>query len=212
MSLAMLQIPLALVARGSVPSTQAAATAVSRRMFVQGAGLLAMTPGPLWAADVSIGSAGISAYEKLQLDNAISELSEAIELAKSKDSQLKPSLDSYLEVAKVVAASQTAKVSAPAVTAAGAELKRVVETSGREGYVAEAASIDKRGEALVAASKKADPGPAAVVATKLVVELTDLAYEWSATEKPLAEIVVDQRAKKDTVADEDISKTMKRQL
>ena len=53
---------------------------------------------------------------------------------------------------------------------------------------------------------------AAVVATKLVVELTDLAYEWTATEKPLAEIVVDQRAKKDTVADEDINKTMKRQL
>ena len=171
-----------------------------------------MVPGHVWAADVSMGSKGISAYEKLQLDKAIGELNEAIELAK--DSQLKPSFDSYIAVAKSISDSQIDKVSASTVTAAGAELKRVVATSGQESYVAEAASIDKRGQALLAACKKSDPGPAAVVTTKLVGELTDLAYEWTATQKPLAEITSGAPSSRPTftVPDEDINKTMKRQL
>ena len=213
MSLAIFQIPLALLIGGwRAPSPGSQQTLrINRRALVQGAGL-ALVPGKVWAADVSMGSKGISAYEKMQLDKAIGELNESIELAK--DSQLKPSFDSYIAVAKAVSDSQTNKVAASAVTAAGAELKRVVATSGKEGYVAEAESIDKRGQALLAACKKSDPGPAAVVMTKLVGELTDLAYEWSATEKPLAEIVSGAPSLKPsyTVPDEDISRTMKRQL
>jgi len=214
--LAILETPLALLFGGwSAPSPSThPPLRINRRTLVQGAGL-AIIPGQVWAADISMGSSGISAYEKLQLDKAIGELNEAIELAKEKDSQLKASMDSYVAVAKVVATSQTDKVSASTVTAAGAELKRVVEASGQEGYVAEAASIDKRGQTLLAACKKSDPGPAAVATTKLVVELTDLAYEWTATQKPLAEIASgapSTRPKNGFVQDEDISKTMKRQL
>ena len=213
MSLAIFQIPLALLVggwRAPSPGTQQTLR-INRRALVQGAGL-AMVPGEVWAADVALGSKGISAYEKMQLDKAIGELNEANELGKA--SQLKPSFDSYIAVAKAVSDSQTNKVSASAVTAAGAELKRVVATSGQEGYVAEAESIDTRGQALLAACKKSDPGPAAVVMTKLVGELTDLAYEWSATEKPLEEIVSGAPPSRPsyTVQDEDISKTMKRQL
>ena len=214
MSFAILQIPLALLVggwRAPSPSTQHPLRSINRRSLIQGAGL-AMVPGQVWAADVSMGSKGISAYEKLQLDKAIGELNEAIELAK--DSQLKPSFDSYIAVAKSISDSQIDKVSASTVTAAGAELKRVVATSGQEGYVAEAASIDKKGQALLAACKKSDPGPAAVVTTKLVGELTDLAYEWTATQKPLAEITSGAPSSRPTftVQDEDINKTMKRQL
>ena len=213
MSLAVLQIPLALLVggwRAPSPSTQHPLR-ISRKALVPGAGL-ALVPGQVWAADVSMGSKGISAYEKLQLDKAVSELNEAIELAK--DSQLKPSFDSYIAVARAVSDSQTSKVSASTVTAAGAELKRIVATSGQAGYVAESESIDKRGQALLAACKKSDPGPAAVVTTKLLGELTDLAYEWTATEKPLAEITSGAPSSRPTyiVPDEDISKTMKRQL
>eukprot|EP00964_Phaeocystis_antarctica_P056520 scaffold33334_cov86-Phaeocystis_antarctica.AAC.1 len=217
MSLAILHIPLALLVGGGrapSPSTQPSLR-INRRALVQGAGLAAMVPGQVWAADVSMGSKGISAYEKLQLDKAIGELNEAIEAAK--DSQLKPSFDSYIAVAKVVSDSsetKTLSVSASAVTAAGAELKRVVATSGQDGYVAEAASIDKKGQALLAACKKSDPGPAAVVTTKLVGELTDLAYEWTATQKPLAELNIGIQSSRPTftVEDGDINKTMKRQL
>jgi hypothetical protein len=88
MSLAVLQIPLALLVggwRAPSPSTQHPLR-ISRKALVQGAGL-ALVPGQVWAADVSMGSKGISAYEKLQLDKAVSELNEAIELAK--DSQLR---------------------------------------------------------------------------------------------------------------------------
>ena len=78
----------------------------------------------------------------------------------------------------------------------------------------EAQSIERRGRALLTARAKKDDGAAAVAATKLATEMTDLAYEWTATEKPLAEITDGTPAlkPKSYVPDSEISKTMKRQL
>ena len=116
---------------------------------------------------------------------------------------------------QLISASQPDKVSAPKLQAASSDLTRVVAATGRESYQTEAASIEKRTRTLMASCAKKDVGAAAVTSTKLAVELTDLAYEWAATEKPLAEITggaPPTKPKDGYVSDEQISKTMKRQL
>ena len=165
------------------------------------------------AADVSLGSSGISSYEKLQLTRAIDELVEATNAAKA--TPLNGKLDAYIEATRLVSAESLDKISTPALEAAIVELKQLAAATGRDVYEAEAASIDKRGRALIAACAMRNAGPAAVAATKLAAEVTDLAYEFAATEKPLQAIqdgAPSTKPKSGYVSDEDISKTMKRQL
>jgi len=182
-----------------------------RRSVALGAASL-IAPPAVRAADVSLGSDGLSSFEALKLREALKELSEAMEVAKA--TALKPIGDSYLGVFQEVLESQIQAISTSKIQSTGDELLRVAASSGKESYGMEARSIEKSGNALVAACAKKDVGAAAKTATKLATEMTDLAYEWTATEKPLAEITGGTPALKPNayVPDSEISKTMKRQL
>jgi hypothetical protein len=141
-------------------------------------------------SDVSLGSKGISAYEKLKLDTANKELAEAISASPS--SALKPSLDTYAAALSLIANSEATKDTASKLDAASSLLKESTTESGTEALLAQAESIEKRTRSTVAACGKDDVGEAAVAAAELADELTDLAYSWSAAIRPLQEVTSGQ--------------------
>ena len=147
-------------------------------------------PAAAVAADVSLGSTGISSYEKLKLDTANTELAEAI--VNSKDSVLKPGLDAYADALKSIAETQSATKDTASKLDAASSLLQTSATSGTEALVAQAASIEKLSRSTVGLCGKPDVGPAAVAATKLADELIDLSYAWTAAVRPLQEVTIGQ--------------------
>lgn len=163
----------------------------TRRSVLHGAVATFALPLAANAADVTLGSAGISSYEKLKLDTATSELAEAI--VASKSSVLKPSLDAYAEALKLISESSATKDTAAKLDAASALLQQSA-TGGteKESLLARAAEIEKLSRSTAAACGKPDVGPAAVAASKLADELTDFAYGWTAAVRPLQEVTIGQ--------------------
>ena len=161
----------------------------TRRNMLHGAVAAFALPTAALAADVSLGSSGISAYEKMKLDTANQELAEAI--GASQSSALKPSLEAYATALKKIANSEATKDTASQLDAASALLQESAN-SGTEALREQASSVEKRSRSTVAACGKSDVGPAAVAATKLADELTDLAYSWAAAVRPLQDVSIGQ--------------------
>ena len=165
----------------------------SRRSVLQHGAVVASfaLPAAAVAADVTLGSSGISSYEKLKLDTANNDLAEAV--TASTTSALKQGLEAYAAALKLIANSEATKDTAKKLDAAG-ELLQKSATSGTadEGLLGQAAAIEKQTRATVAACEKKDIGPAAVSAAKLADGLTDLAYTWTAQVRPLAEVTIEQ--------------------
>jgi hypothetical protein len=161
---------------------------VTRRCVLHGTVASFAMPAAVHAADVSLGSNGISSYEKLKLDTANGELAEAI--IASKSSALKSSLEAYAAALNAIANSQATKDTASRLNAASLLL---VESSASESKFADQiATIEKQSRSTAAACAKADVGAAALAGTKLGDALTDLAFGWTATVRPLQEITIGQ--------------------
>ena len=178
-----------------LPAAQQEQLSCTRRgLLLHGAAASFALPRAAVAADVSLGSSGISSYEKLKLDTAIDELAAA--MAASESSALKPSLEAYAEALKLIANSKASKETASQLDAASSLLTETA-TSGtsKESLLAQAASVEKKSRST-AASCGGDVGAAAVAGTKLADELTDLAYSWAAAVRPLQEVTIGQPALK----------------
>lgn len=167
---------------------------LTRRSALRGAVASFALPASALAVDASLGSNGISSYEKLKLDTANKELAEGI--AAAQQSVLKTGLDAYATALKSIADSQVTKATASNLDAASSTLKESA-TGGTDNaaLLAQVASIEQRTRTTSAAcvkGEKGDPGPAAVQAAKLADELTDLAYAWTAAVRPLQEVTSGQ--------------------
>lgn len=126
-----------------------------------------------------LGSRGISAFEELKLDAALSDLSEP---AAAADAQLKPLLNDYLAAMRLVRSSQLAAVDAAKLEQAASALAKL--TSGVSGFEEPVAIVEKKGAELLAARSRDDEGKAAVAAIALGDALTDVAYQWAAADRP----------------------------
>ena len=182
---AMLTQCLALLLPASQQQQQLFAT--RRNLLLHGAVASLAMPAAVRAADASLGSSGISAYEKLKLDTANSELAEAI--IASASSQLKPSLDAYAAALVSIANSETKDV-APKLDAASLRLSESAASESK--FADQVAAIEKQSRSTAAACDGKDIGAAALAATKLADGLTDLAYGWTAAVRPLQEITIGQ--------------------
>ena len=121
-----------------------------------------------------LGSAGISAYEKLKIEKAVADLAEGMSAAN--DPKLLPTLDYFSKLFAAVKESELQRVDAGSVEKAAGNIAALA--SGNERFESQAASIGKRTAALSAAAKKGDEGAAATAAIKLADELADFAFGW----------------------------------
>ena len=128
----------------------------------------------------ALGSAGISSYQKLQLENALSEFAEP---TASVPADVKPTLEEFAATLPKVATLEINKDDVVRISKASSAL---VTLSTGEALQTLAATIEKRSSALEAAVKKQDSKASAAAAIVMAEALTDYAYTSAAAEKPLA--------------------------
>jgi len=129
---------------------------------------------------VDLGSNGISAYQKMKLDQALGDLAEPMGSA---DATLKPTLEAYAKLIRAVESEQLAEVTESALSSAGAALADLSAGSSLSGA---AESIGKTGQQVAAAVAKKDISTAAKAALSLGDEVTDFAYAWASADRPVA--------------------------
>jgi hypothetical protein len=196
MLLAALPALLALVTSG--PAARAPQGSLNRRALLGGAAAAAVgclgeprianadvgefaKIGGMAERPASLGSKGISAYEKLKLDQALTALDEV--RATATDS-IKPTLDDYAALPSIIKNNQLSELREAALTEAA---ERLVRLAGSDAALGElAAAGGKKLKVLAAAAAKGDPSGAAVAATGALDVVTDFAYGYLAAEKPLA--------------------------
>jgi len=171
---ALLKGAFAAAALGSLPLTTTAAEPFSGAYAKVGGGPLSDRPN-------NLGSAGISAYEKMKIETALTDLADARSAAN--DPKLAVTIDSFTKAVKAVKDSALDNVDSASLTAASSQLAAIA--TGSERFEGQAASIDKRGSSLLAAIKKRDAGAAAGAAIKLTDELADFGFAWANSERPL---------------------------
>ena len=135
----------------------------------------------LTARPADLGSPGVSSYQAMKLDEAITELLAPTQAASG---ALKPSLEVFLNYLPFVKAGRVGEINSASLSAAADALTTLGSTSS-ESLQNQAASISKRTAALITQIKKADSKLAAEAALTLSSEVTDFAYEFSSSEKPL---------------------------
>ena len=128
----------------------------------------------------AVGSPGISAYQKLQLENALTEFAQP---TASVPANVKPTLEEFAATLPRVA---TLEINKDDVVRIGKASSALVTLSTGEALQTLAASIEKRSSALEAAVKKQDSKASAAAAIVMAEALTDYAYTSAAAEKPLA--------------------------
>lgn len=144
-------------------------------------GDLAQQKAVLGSQSASLGSNGISAYEKLKLEKALSELSEPAAIA---GDNIKPTIELLLtSTLPKVRDSKLDLIDTNKISVATESLLGLsTDDSSLEN---QAASMVKLGSKLIKAVQQKDEGAAALAATALAEELTDFAYEYGGKERPL---------------------------
>ena len=128
----------------------------------------------------AVGSPGISAYQKLQLDNALNEFTEP---TANTPADVKLVLEEFGATLPRVSTQEIDKNDLDRISKASSAL---VKLSTGEALETLAAKIAKGSSALDAALKKSDSKASAAAAIVMAVALTDYAYTSAALEKPLA--------------------------
>ena len=129
----------------------------------------------------NLGSVGISAYQKMKLDQALGDLAEPTAAA---DATLKPTLEAYAKLIRAVEAERLSEVTEAAFNSAGSALADLSATSPSLSGMVD--SIGKKGQLVSAAAKKGDISAAAKAALSLGDEVTDFAYAFAAADRPVA--------------------------
>jgi len=130
-----------------------------------------------------LSSGGISAYQKLKLENALAELAKP---AATATGQVKPALEAFLTTLPRVSSSSIAESDVKRCSLAANELSGLASSAQGDGLKATADSILKQSAAFEAAIQKKDSKKLAEAAISLADLLTDFAYAASQEEKPLA--------------------------
>lgn len=131
-----------------------------------------------------MGGAGMSAFEELKLTQQRKDFAEAAAGAQAY-ANLRPVLDAYGSILTLVSTSEIDQIKAAQLEAAGEALERAAAASNDASLQEQATSIGKLTAKLTAAVGKGDISASALAATKLASELTDLTYQWTASEKPM---------------------------
>ena len=167
--------------RALVHGAAAAATLGAIAPALATEGDLAQQKLQLGSQSSSLGSAGISAYEQLKLDKALTELAEPFELA---GSNIKPTIELLLtSTLPKVRDSKLDLIDTNKISVATESLLGLATDDAS--LETQAASMVKLGSKLITAVQRKDEGAAALAATALAEELTDFAYEYGGKERPL---------------------------
>lgn len=122
----------------------------------------------------NLGSAGISAYQKMKINQALEDLAVPIAVA---GASVKPTLEAYARLLSAIGAERLDLATEKAVRSVGVELASV--SAGSEALSGMADSIGKKALAVSAAAGKKDASAAATAALKLSDEVTDFAYAFN---------------------------------